>query len=181
MNPSTRPFKTRTKTLTATLLLAGLGAFVLPARAAGPDAPLGMEHGGGMHGAMQSGMMPRGHVEQMLNEVQATPEQRAQIRQIEQTAAADIKTQAQAGRALHAQMQQLLSQPTLDPAAIEAQRLRLNAHHDEMSKRITQALLDGARVLTPEQRKLVAERGQQRRGLMERHRQERDALERPKS
>ncbi len=178
MKSSTRRFKT----LTATLLLAGFGALALSARAAGPDSPPGMEHGEpGMHGEMHPGLLPRGHIEHMLNEVQATKEQRMQIRQIERAAAADIKAQAQAGRALHEQMQQLLSQPTLDPAAIEAQRLRLNAHHDEMSKRITQALLDGARVLTPEQRKLLAERGQERRSLMERHRQEREALERPKS
>jgi protein CpxP len=170
----------RFKTLTATLLLASIGAIALPARAAGPEAPFGMD-GPGMHGEMHPGMLHRGHIERMLNEVQATSAQRAQIRQIELAAAADIKAQAQAGRALHEQMQQLLSQPTLDPAAIEAQRQRLSAHHDELSKRMTQALIDGARVLTPEQRKLLAERGQQRRSMMERHRQEREALERPKS
>jgi periplasmic protein CpxP/Spy len=42
-----------------------------------------------------------------------------------------------------------------------------------------QAMLDAAAVLTPEQRKQLAERMAQRRTLMQRHRAERDALERP--
>jgi Spy/CpxP family protein refolding chaperone len=180
MKTTTRRFKN----LTATLLLAGIGALALPAFAAGPESPMGMgpDHGGMMGGpGMQEGMHPGMRMERMLTEVHATPEQRAQIRQIMQAAATDMKTQAEAGRALHLQMQQLLSQPTLDAAAIEAQRQRMSAHHDELSKRMTQALLDGARVLSPEQRKLLAERMAQRRGMMERHRQERDALDKPKS
>ncbi len=176
----------RFKTLSATLLLAGSAVLALPALAAGPESPMGMgmgpDHGGMMGGpGMHGGMQPGQHIERMLNEVQATPEQRTQMRQIAQAAAADMKSQVEAGRALHQQMQQLLSQPTLDAAAIEAQRQRLSAHHDEVSKRMTQALLDGARVLTPEQRKLLADRMAQRRGMMERHRQERDALDKPKS
>jgi Spy/CpxP family protein refolding chaperone len=40
-----------------------------------------------------------------------------------------------------------------------------------------QAMLDVSRVLTPEQRKQLAERMQQRRSMMERHMNERRALD----
>jgi periplasmic protein CpxP/Spy len=45
-----------------------------------------------------------------------------------------------------------------------------------VSKRMLQAQLDVARVLSPEQRKLMAERMNQHRAMMERHRSERESL-----
>jgi Spy/CpxP family protein refolding chaperone len=49
--------------------------------------------------------------------------------------------------------------------------------HDQSSRRWTQAMLDASAVLTPDQRKQLAERMKQRRELMQRHMQERRALE----
>jgi Spy/CpxP family protein refolding chaperone len=176
----------RFKTLASALLLAATAGLALPTYAAGPGMPMdggmgmgmGMEHGGMMGGA---GMRPGAHMDRMLTEIKATPEQRAQITTIMNAAQTDLRTQADAGRAMHLQMQQLLSQPVLDANAIETQRQQMSAHHDQVSKRMTQALLDGARVLSPDQRKLLADRMAQRRGMMERHRQERDTLDKPKS
>jgi Spy/CpxP family protein refolding chaperone len=49
------------------------------------------------------------------------------------------------------------------------------ARHDEASKRWMQALLDMSRVLTPEQRRALADRLAERRETMQRHRAEREA------
>jgi Spy/CpxP family protein refolding chaperone len=48
-----------------------------------------------------------------------------------------------------------------------------------MSRRVTQAILDASRVLTPEQRAKLAERMKQRRDMAERHRRERTELAPP--
>ena len=65
--------------------------------------------------------------------------------------------------------------------AVEQVRQKMLAQHDQASKRRMQAMVDAARVLTPEQRKQLAERMSQRRDMMERHQHERRALEAPKS
>ena len=129
--------------------------------------------GGGM------GMMggPR-HIERLLDAVNATPEQRAQIQQILKTAQADMSAQREAGRRMHEQGQALFAQPTVDARAVETLRQQMLAQHDLASKRMTQVMLDVSRVLTPEQRKTLADRMAQRRAMMERHQAERGAMER---
>ena len=72
----------------------------------------------------------------------------------------------------------LFAQPTVDARAVETLRQQQMAQHDAASKRMAQLMIDVSRVLTPEQRKALAERMAQRRALMERHRGERDAAER---
>jgi protein CpxP len=42
------------------------------------------------------------------------------------------------------------------------------AQHDQASKRMMQAMLDGSRVLTPEQRAKMADMAGQRRAMMDR-------------
>jgi periplasmic protein CpxP/Spy len=86
--------------------------------------------------------------------------------------------QREAGRKLHEQGQALWAQPTVDARAAETLRQQMLAQHDQASKRGMQLMLDVSRVLTPEQRKQIAERLQQRRSMMERHRGERESLER---
>ena len=51
----------------------------------------------------------------------------------------------------------LFAQPTVDAAALEALRQKQMAMHDAASKRMMQAMLDVAQVLTPEQRKKADE------------------------
>jgi len=58
----------------------------------------------------------------------------------------------------------LLSQPSIDRAAIEALRANQLQLAEQASKRFTQALADVADVLTPEQRKQLAERMRRWRG-----------------
>lgn len=133
----------------------------------------------GHPGAGGHGMMGGPHrVERMLDGVNATPEQRAQIKQIMQAAHTDMKAQREAGRKLREQSQALFAQPNVDARAAETLRQQMLAQHDQASKRGLQVMLDVSRVLTPEQRKTLAERMDKRRSMMERHRTERESMER---
>jgi Spy/CpxP family protein refolding chaperone len=128
----------------------------------------------GAHGPFGGHMLERG-----LDAVNATPEQRTRIRDIMQAAAADMRQQREASRGLREQAMALFAQPTVDAGAVETLRQQMVQQHDQSSRRWTQALLDASAVLTPEQRKQLAERMQQRREMGERHRRERRALEQP--
>lgn len=159
-------------------LLVATGTLALAAAAMQPaQAMPGMHDGPGMHGD-RMGMMKGGAMgERMLDAVNATPEQRAQIRQIMDAARKDLRAQHEGGRALHEQAAQIFAQPNVDARAAETLRQQMVARHDAASKRMMQAMLDASRVLTPEQRKTLAERMAQRRSMMERHRSERESLE----
>ena len=120
-----------------------------------PDAPppAGMQRGMPGIGLPLAGPM----MERMLDEIQATPEQRDQLRRIAESAQADLKAPGEAARVDHARMGELFAQPALDPAAIEALRKQMLARHDQVTRRMNVAMLDAAKVLTPEQRQqLVA-------------------------
>jgi Spy/CpxP family protein refolding chaperone len=190
----------------ARLYLAGLslalaGAFATAVQAAppGPGGPAGpgmmgpgmmMAHGpmggpgghagyggyGGYGSGMFEGMMTR-----MLDRVNATPEQRTQIQQIMQTQANEMRAQGETGRALRQQAMALFAQPTVDAKAVEALRQQQLALHDANSKRMTAAMLEISRVLTPEQRKQMADTMNQRSEMMQRHLRERQAADAPKS
>lgn len=136
-------------------------------------------HHGHHAGAMMGGS-PR-HIERMLDSVNATEAQRSQVRQIAEAAAADMKDRHAAGRSLREQQMQLFTQPTVDANAVEALRRQMLAEHDQTSQRMTQALLDISRVLTPEQRVQMAEKMKERRELMKRHHRERRQLDAPAS
>ncbi|MCA0241016.1 MAG: Spy/CpxP family protein refolding chaperone [Proteobacteria bacterium] len=143
------------------LVVALAGSMVLTAEAA-PDGP--RHHGGGPGaGAMMMGPMlsPR-----MLDEVNATTEQRTQIRQIFDAARTDLKAQRDSGQALHDQMITLFSQPTVDANAAEALRQQQLARHDAASKRMMQAMLDVSRVLSADQRTKLAALVKQRQQSM---------------
>lgn len=161
----------------ATALVALLGSVSLAVLAAPPEGAdgAGGPGGHGMHG--HRGLHNPHHVMRMLDAVNATPEQRAQIKQIMQAAKPEMAAQHEAGRKLHEQSQALLTQPNIDARAAETLRQQMLAQHDQASKRRLQLMLDMSRVLTPEQRKTLAERMNQQRSMMERHRSEREALQ----
>lgn len=123
-----------------------------------PDAPPAGMHRGAGFGMPGMGLPLAGPMmDRMLDEIQATPDQREQLRKIADSAQADLKAPGDAARADHARMGELFAQPTLDPVAIEALRKQMLARHDQVSKRMNVAMLDAAKVLTPEQRQqLVA-------------------------
>ncbi|MDP1648306.1 MAG: Spy/CpxP family protein refolding chaperone [Rubrivivax sp.] len=171
--------------LIATAVLALAGGLMQTAMAA--------PHGGpGSHGAMTAmaglggmggiGGMAMAHprqVERLFDSIGASAEQRAQIRQIMESARADLKAQREAGRQLREQGQALFAQPAVDANAAEALRQQMLAQHDLASKRTLQAMIDVSGVLTPEQRKAIADRMAERRARMERHRAERGSAAKP--
>jgi Spy/CpxP family protein refolding chaperone len=63
---------------------------------------------------------------------------------------------------------ELLTATTIDRAAIEALRAEQIALADQASRRISQALADAATVLTPEQRRKIADHFAARRAFFER-------------
>jgi periplasmic protein CpxP/Spy len=161
---------TSSKSLAAgALLVAVLGTVTLSAWA--------MPHGGG-HGGPGMGMMMGGRgLERMLDSVNATADQRSQIKAIAERAMADLRAQRDAAKGTRDQFMTLFTQPTVDANAAEALRAQKMQQADQASRRMTQAMLEVSRVLTPEQRKQLAERMSQRRSMMERHMNERRALD----
>lgn len=190
MNESSRrrPQGRGWKLLALTSLLAVAAGLAQPALAHGPMgmkggpgmgdmAPMGDMGGmGGMGGG--PGMMGGRHGERMLDGIGATAEQKTQLRQIMDTARNDLKPLREAAQGLHRQLQAAFAQPTVDARAVESLRQQLQTNREQSSKRMMQAMLDASRVLTPEQRKQMAERAEQRRGMMQRHRAERESLDR---
>jgi Spy/CpxP family protein refolding chaperone len=173
-----------TQMLMATLLVA-VAAGLTPTAHAQPmggmhGGPAGMRGGGdGMHGdgMGMGGGMAGAHMGRALDAVKATPEQRAQIKTIMEAARTDLKTQREAGRTLHQQMQAAFTQPTVDARAVEALRVQIAAQHDTASKRMTLAMLDASKVLSVEQRKTLADLMAQRQAMMQRHASERATLD----
>jgi len=130
--------------------------------------------GGHGHHEMGGGMMMGGSpermgrmIDHMLDGLNATDAQRSQIKQIATAAATDLKAQAEAGRGLRQRAMQAFTAPNVDAAAVEQIRQQMLQQHDQMSRRMTQAMLDVARVLTPDQRARLGERMRDRRARME--------------
>ena len=176
--------------LVSSLLVSGAALSALavqaqpmpPGATGGPGGPGAHRHAmmGGEHGHHGGGMGMKWSG-RMLEAVKATPEQRSQIQKIMEGARTDLQAQREAGKALRGQLMQTMAQPTIDANAVEQVRQKMLAQHDQASKRRLQAMVDAAKVLTPEQRKQLAERMSQRGDMMERHHRERRALEAPKS
>jgi protein CpxP len=148
--------------------------FVVAATGAAFSAHAQGHHGPGHDGPDAPGMMmfggPPEHVgrsvDRMLDGLNATDAQRTQIKQIAMAAAADLKAQRDAGRTLHEKGMQIFTAPTVDTGAAEALRQQMSAQHELAGKRMLQAMLDVAKVLTPEQRARIGERMKERQAVM---------------
>jgi len=103
-------------------------------------------------------------VKHLAVEVDATPEQQQKLTAIAKSAAKDLAPLRGQAMETRKQAMELLSAPSIDRAAIEKLRVSKLQHADAASKRITQAFADAAEVLTPEQRKKLAEHAGRMRG-----------------
>lgn len=183
LHPVARPSSVAPRAFVSLLAAAALVAAATlspPALAmpGGPGGPHGQMHGG-MHGGMAMPFANPLMAGRLLDSVNATPEQRTQIKALAEAAQRDLQADRSAGRQLREQAAALFAQPTVDARAAEALRQQMLARQDAASKRMTQFMLDVSRVLTPEQRQSLAERMAKRRDMMERHHRERRQLERP--
>jgi Spy/CpxP family protein refolding chaperone len=159
------------------LTVAVLSTAALSVWAQGGPGHFGGHGGPGFGGGPGIGMMQGRMGERMLDSVNATAEQRAQIKQIFERNAAERQAQRESHRALREQGMKLFSQPTVDATAAEALRQQMMQQHDQASRRMMQSMLEVSRVLTPEQRKLMADRMAQRGEMFRRHMQERQQLQ----
>ena len=119
-------------------------------------------HRGGFMGAHLDPARLDEHLDRMLKhlyvEVDATPAQQQQLGPIVKAAARDLLPMRDRMREARQQAVALLSEPTVDRAALEVLRAGQLQLAEQASRRLTQALADVADVLTPEQRKQLAER-----------------------
>jgi periplasmic protein CpxP/Spy len=133
----------RTGALALALALGGLAAQAMP--------------GGHDQGSRGPAGMFGGRIEQMLDVANATDAQRSQIDAIMKAARQDLRAQHEAGMKLRQQQMALFAAPNIDAVSIEALRQQMSAAHEAASRRMSQAAIDAARVLTPEQRAKLAE------------------------
>jgi protein CpxP len=143
-----------------TKLRQGLGVAALLAVLATPTVQA--MPGGGMMGGHHGGGPGGPRVEHMLDLVDASDSQRQQIQQIMKDAAQDSRAQRESLQQLHQQGRKLFTAATLDTAAIESLRQQTQLIHEQLSRRMSQAMLAAAQVLTPEQRAKMGERMAQR-------------------
>ncbi len=144
---------------TAAAFLAGATAVAGVGGLARSQAMSGWHHG--MMSGPQSPAEVSAHVDHMLKhfyaEVDATEAQKAQIGPLVKQAVDDLLPLHSQVRAAHVQAVQALEQPTVDRASLEAARIAHLQLIDQASKRLVQLLADVGDVLTPTQRKGLAE------------------------
>lgn len=121
---------------------------------------------GGMHGrhhAMDPASAAK-HIDKMIEKIapDATPQQKARLAEIAKSAFADLTPLHAQLRDAHKRAHELLMQPVIDRAALEALRAEQMQRVDAASKRVLQAVEDAADILTPEQRARFAEHMQKR-------------------
>jgi len=98
-----------------------------------------------------------------LADVNATEAQQKQISSIANAAIADLKPLRERHHELRGSIAKAIAQPTVDRAALESLRTQEIDIAQTASKRVTQAIGDAAEVLSPDQRRILAEKMQQRR------------------
>ena len=124
-------------------LVTGVAAF---AQGGGP----GFRHG--MMKRMASAM-----IDEALEPAQVTPEQRAKIYAARDRAFAAVEAQHQSRRAHMADALALFEADVIDPGQVAAFRAQRETEHRQVADAITQAITDAHDVLTPVQRKAVAD------------------------
>jgi periplasmic protein CpxP/Spy len=149
-------------------VVAALGAVVgLKAYAHG-GAYGGWHRGGSMHGPIDPAHLDQ-HLDRMLKhvyvEIDATEAQKQALAPIVKAAARDLLPMREQLADARGRAVALLAQPTVDRAALESLRASQLKLAEDASRRLTQALADIADVLTPEQRKAIAEHLAHRHGL----------------
>lgn len=156
-NPRRRFFRRAAIATAIAALATGIG---LKAVAYGHG--FGGWHRGGVMGAQLDPATLDEHLDRMLKhlyvEVGATDAQKQQLGPIVKAAARDLLPMRDQMRDARRQAVALLSQPSIDRAALEALRADQLQQAEQASRRFTRALADVADVLTPEQRKQLAER-----------------------
>ena len=104
----------------------------------------------------ESGWFAERKIDRMLDEVEASDDQRSQIHDIVKAAVADMQEDRDLKKGIRQDMIEALAQETVDREALEALRQNKLAATDRASQRMLAALADAAEVLTPAQRQELA-------------------------
>ena len=124
-------------------------------------ANMGANMGRGFAGMMTPGAIER-RVNRVLGLVDASSEQKQKVRAIFEKAANDLYGTRDQRRANRRAMAEALTAATIDKAKVEQLRADRMKLADGTSKRLTDALVEAAEVLTPAQRADLAARFQRR-------------------
>lgn len=150
--------------------VVGIGAAILGA------LTLGACHSGGhgwhhrnsaMHGEMspeEAGKRVDKMVNWVLDDVDATTEQKQKVSGIAKSAINDLMPLRQQHRAARDKAIDLLTQASVDRATLEQLRSAELQLAETASRRVTQAIADIAEVITPEQRRKLADQMRKRWG-----------------
>lgn len=117
----------------------------------------GGKHGGGDFDPAKAREFAERRADRLLYELDATPEQRQQVKEILGQAFEEMSTTRGQRGADRQAMIEILSQPEIDRAKLQALRAERVKQMEQMSERMTQAFADAAEVLTPEQRARLGE------------------------
>jgi len=143
-------------TIIVGITIGGAIAYAVP----GHFGTFAAMHGGAMQGDFSPERASQ-HIKKavtwVLDDVDASSEQKAKVNDIFQNALKELLPLHEQLHGAHQQVVQLMSQATIDRAALEQIRASQIVLLDTASKRLTQAIEDASEVLTPEQRqKLIA-------------------------
>jgi Spy/CpxP family protein refolding chaperone len=97
-------------------------------------------------------------IKHLAIEIDASKDQQDRLITITASAVKDLLSMREKSLAGRKQAIDLLTQPVIDRVAVEKLRAEQMATADEASRRIAKALADVAEVLTPEQRRTIADR-----------------------
>ncbi|HET9904671.1 MAG TPA: Spy/CpxP family protein refolding chaperone [Xanthobacteraceae bacterium] len=149
--------------LLALTLVAGLtGALVTHAFSEGMGPiPAHWRHGGFMERSFDPARAAE-RLDRMVRhlavEVDASAEQQEKLRAVARAAVKELLPMRDKMREARERARELLTQTTIDRAAIEKLRADHLALIDNVSRRVVQAVADAAEILTPEQRRKLSER-----------------------
>jgi Spy/CpxP family protein refolding chaperone len=149
--------------LVAVALVAGITGNLLSKAFGQGDSwhHISWHHRGGVFGEPLSPAQIDDRIDRMTKhmaiELDATTDQQVKIANIAKAAVADLRPLREKAQAARTQAVALLTAPTIDRSAIERLRAEQIGLAETASKRIAQALADAAEVLSPEQRRKVAD------------------------
>jgi periplasmic protein CpxP/Spy len=159
--------------ISSSTVLAAAFATILLCSTASEAQPAMQGHGHSQHGdRMMRGNpehMMEHHLDRMAKAADATPEQKAKLTTIAKAAQADIKPLHDQLRANRERGAALYTAATIDRAAMEQHRAEQFKIMEQISHRRSQARLDSAEVLSPEQRAKLAAMMQKHKGSERRH------------